>query len=1514
MTTEVSLQSSVNSEYCIYCKKILPMEGYFDHTTKCEFARSLNFSGSTKPKLECKPSIPEEPILVQSPNEVDLDCTYVPETKVNPRAVRHVFESIGGQDEVEFVGGSPGRVQESVEVSSEGELENESLVIPPPRPPPRKPIKESIPNVPPHPVPNLSPHPIPNVSPHPVPNVSPHSVPNVSPHPVPNVPPHSVPNVSPHGVPNIPPHPIPNVPPHGIPSYQGESFCQQTTTRVYRNPAGEEFVDTRTTYSSRAASEYPLTLITNNLSNPSTQIPDRQPLPYNQPYRQPISCQTRLPLSYTPERPWSNYSRCPPTSDTINRFQRTDSPGYSSNQIQGPNCYPQRPPLSAYEKVYPPNQAPRFTTPLIRQSDTFPDVTSSNANCHFTPANHATRAPQHLGPSMGMQRPQMGQDRFLTPTYCPQYRPEHRGDIFERCPSDYEHNYLSPGLSKTILMENHTDTYPTHFGAGMDFGPTQAPYNTENEGQMHGQRMDTFPCQMERANQTGAYPDRRDMWHDRMDVHPSQTDTPLTQMDMSLNRMNFPQNQSSMSPNRMYMDSNQANPQPRSQSNMFSNPMNISPHNRINVSHHRMDFFHDQSNIRPDGADNYSPHTNTPPNHTNLPPNNIYIPPNNIYIPPNNMHIPPNNMHTTPNNMYIPQNQMNVPQNNMYIPRNQMHIPPDRTNIPPKDMHIPPNQMSILPNEMHMPNQMSISPNLICNRPSQFQSGFRFPNLDQLYPSPPRCENPQLRDRPVTAPQARDPLHSPPPNTSPLHTLGSSPQKSLTPSPHRGSVEGIDQPYSIINLNAPPPFNPDYSISPNPLSHFLPPNPPSYNPIFVSPATEGPPTEECRFNQEVANDPSEELSFLYAACTRSTDSSCDSDSYSDELVACHYCAQEFTTAQIVEHNETCESRLAASSLESETESGPHTFLNSSEYESVPTHFATKPDTLKSISERITIDITSEPESIEAEDQVCRKCHGVFTLSGLKSHAEECRLQHELEEANPFTLPLSTLPTPPLPLLQKPVKLTPRKKKSNRPKPSPRYVMPDLDKETPILPMFQLPTTNPFSSREPPPIPARKTEKMKCNICRKEMAVEEMPSHVEECRNKEEGQCPHCKEAFLITVLPDHTEKCRSGKEEATAIARLVPLQLANRPVILGKEPNPQKYGRCENCNLDVLFSGHRCLDHMCGICYSEVDPSEMEAHRIQCLRKQTSAYSELNRRNWIRCLSCLIDIPPEDHENHVKTCDDKLLGDLTRYKKFTPNLEDIDWATAALTKEQRAAMDHVVKKAKVLSEEATANLQSRVVSLGFTMEELDQTLKWISFEAPIIIHVFLEKIIPLLLNDTHYRNQFETGTSHGSRDLTARKRWEDNIFNNVYRDSKPVDRVKYGVLNIVGDICGVKSCKQYGDSYFILKKVRLRTSFASADSSNSNVKIASCEYYEHVLNEYTKEELSAILSVASKKKPYLNSDVIRQYKEVQIHGPVELSEHVECVVVNKRHKEDTRVKEQLAEFIDKNKCNMIWMD
>lgn len=48
--------------------------------------------------------------------------------------------------------------------------------------------------------------------------------------------------------------------------------------------------------------------------------------------------------------------------------------------------------------------------------------------------------------------------------------------------------------------------------------------------------------------------------------------------------------------------------------------------------------------------------------------------------------------------------------------------------------------------------------------------------------------------------------------------------------------------------------------------------------------------------------------------------------------------------------------------------------------------------------------------------------------------------------------------------------------------------------------------------------------------------------------------------------------------------------------------------------------------------------------------------------------------------------------------------------------------------------------------------------------------------------------------------------------------------------------------------------------------------------------------------------------------QVQIHGPVSLSENVECIVVNPRHQKDSLTTKLLDRFVEQNKCNLIWMD
>ena len=65
-------------------------------------------------------------------------------------------------------------------------------------------------------------------------------------------------------------------------------------------------------------------------------------------------------------------------------------------------------------------------------------------------------------------------------------------------------------------------------------------------------------------------------------------------------------------------------------------------------------------------------------------------------------------------------------------------------------------------------------------------------------------------------------------------------------------------------------------------------------------------------------------------------------------------------------------------------------------------------------------------------------------------------------------------------------------------------------------------------------------------------------------------------------------------------------------------------------------------------------------------------------------------------------------------------------------------------------------------------------------------------------------------------------------------------------------------------------QVRLRTTFADMDSSSPSTSLATCEYYCHVLAKYTDQELKAVLDVATGRAPWRGSNVISNYKEIQV--------------------------------------------
>eukprot|EP00440_Ansanella_granifera_P069575 gb/GFBE01075487.1/.p1 GENE.gb/GFBE01075487.1/~~gb/GFBE01075487.1/.p1 ORF type:complete len:517 (+),score=84.92 gb/GFBE01075487.1/:1-1551(+) len=247
-------------------------------------------------------------------------------------------------------------------------------------------------------------------------------------------------------------------------------------------------------------------------------------------------------------------------------------------------------------------------------------------------------------------------------------------------------------------------------------------------------------------------------------------------------------------------------------------------------------------------------------------------------------------------------------------------------------------------------------------------------------------------------------------------------------------------------------------------------------------------------------------------------------------------------------------------------------------------------------------------------------------------------------------------------------------------------------------------------------------------------------------------------------------------------------------------------------------------------------------------------------------------------------------------------------AAEHLTEVQREAVMLVTQEAERKSKAAEKQLRRRLKKLGYP-GKLQEVLDYIKNDAPILIHVDLESRISRMKEDTHYRNQFETGCSRGSRNLSCRKEWEDRLFQGKYKDSSAEDRVKYGVLNAVNDPHGIASVAgQYGRDYFMLKSVRLRATFSDQDSCYRESEVASCEWYAHVLNKYNDKELAAVVRVAQGDKLFEDSSVLDTarggYKEVQIHGEILFSKHVEAVVVHPSRR-GTALGRDIQEWCDK---------
>lgn len=336
----------------------------------------------------------------------------------------------------------------------------------------------------------------------------------------------------------------------------------------------------------------------------------------------------------------------------------------------------------------------------------------------------------------------------------------------------------------------------------------------------------------------------------------------------------------------------------------------------------------------------------------------------------------------------------------------------------------------------------------------------------------------------------------------------------------------------------------------------------------------------------------------------------------------------------------------------------------------------------------------------------------------------------------------------------------------------------------------------------------------------------------------------------------------------------------------------------------------------------EIDPASMEL--IEQIQKEENEKLEEQRKLETDWESIALIERMEQEESALDEASRALAEliqeeELIRERKRKIEMQDQirhcqETTLSTLNANQMLAVSFVAQKAKESHENSLPALIDRVVGLGFTEDNLMSSMKYIRDEAPIIIHLTWETL-SLLLDDTLYRNRFETGTSGGSKNIEARMIWEKRLFGeDAYPDGcEPSWRPKYGCLNLCGDILGSRKATSYGKLFLTLEShVRYRSTFSDQDSSAADSCVATNDCYAHVLFKFSDNDLIALLNV---NRVGGSRSRCKAYKEVQIHGPICLATDIQSLSLPGREQDaSTEYCALVDSFQEKTNCSIMWQD
>jgi Protein of unknown function (DUF3626) len=462
---------------------------------------------------------------------------------------------------------------------------------------------------------------------------------------------------------------------------------------------------------------------------------------------------------------------------------------------------------------------------------------------------------------------------------------------------------------------------------------------------------------------------------------------------------------------------------------------------------------------------------------------------------------------------------------------------------------------------------------------------------------------------------------------------------------------------------------------------------------------------------------------------------------------------------------------------------------------------------------------------------------------------------------------------------------------------------------------------PFSRKKLPPHVAscdgyeammkRRDHQIKCPLCAEWMEENAVDIHIANCsafdasasssidppsleRQLSTVTCPVCSVSYPTEYIHTHVDRCIRGEPDSHAPSMLDDAKSSARR--LGED---DEYKLCPSCSQVIpsdIMHVHiaECFGGYDGKGFSALH--EIETHHC----KSQSVYRPSAPKGQKVCPSCLRVFGQDIIDNHINAC---ALVQQRAVQEARSQLSRV------LNARQFRALIHMSRVSHTLSDGCYHKVLRRMQNLGLTKDAFIQVIRYVRVSAPIVIHVSL-KVIRLLNSDTRYRNLFEIRTGNGNTDFDTRAGWEDTIFSRIYQNALPAERVKYGVLNITNDPAGVQTCNWYGECHMIMRNVRLRSTFASCDTSHADVQLATCEFYCHVLDSYTDQELMKIALVATGVETALPSGCLGNYKEIQIHGDVVLARDVEALAVPRHHMKNDVTRQVIEKFCQRNRCDL----